>query len=31
LENHIATPVMRCEQPESMNHVFSKPPLITYI
>jgi hypothetical protein len=31
LENHIATPVMRYEQPESMSHVFSKPLSITYI
>jgi hypothetical protein len=23
--------IMRCEQPESMSHVFSKPPSITYI
>jgi hypothetical protein len=25
------TPVMRYEQPESMSHMFSKPPSITYI
>jgi hypothetical protein len=31
LENHIATLVMRCEQPEFMNHVFSKLSSITYI
>jgi hypothetical protein len=31
LENHIATPVMRCEQPESINRVFFKPLSITYI
>jgi hypothetical protein len=31
LENRIATLVMRYEQPESMSHVFSKPPSITYI
>jgi hypothetical protein len=31
LENHIVTPVMRCEQPEFMRHMFSKPPSITYI
>jgi hypothetical protein len=31
LENHIATPVMRCEQPESMTHMFSKAPYIIYI
>jgi hypothetical protein len=31
LENHIATPVMRYEHPESMSHVFSKTPSITYI
>jgi hypothetical protein len=27
----LATPVMRCEQPEYMSHVFCKPPSITYI
>jgi hypothetical protein len=31
LENHIATPVMRCEQPKSMSHMFSKPPSIINI
>jgi hypothetical protein len=27
----MATPVMRREQPESISHMFSKPPPITYI
>jgi hypothetical protein len=31
LVNHIATLVMRHKQLESMSHVFSKPPFITYI
>jgi hypothetical protein len=30
LENHFLFPVMCCEQPESMSHVSSKPPSITY-
>jgi hypothetical protein len=31
LENHLAIPVMCQEQPESINHMFSRPPSITYI
>jgi hypothetical protein len=31
LENHLLFPVMCCEQSESMSHVFSRPPSITYI
>jgi hypothetical protein len=31
LENHLATPVMCREQPESINHIFSNPPSNTYI
>jgi hypothetical protein len=31
LENHFLFSVMCCEQPESMSHVFFKPPSITYI
>jgi hypothetical protein len=31
LENQIATPVMRHEQPESMSHMFSNPPSNTYM
>jgi hypothetical protein len=31
LENHIVTLVMRHEQPESISHVFSKPPSNTYM
>jgi hypothetical protein len=31
LENHFLFPVMCHEQPESMSHVSSKPPSITYI
>jgi hypothetical protein len=31
LENHLATPVMNREQPESINHMFSNPPSNTYI
>jgi hypothetical protein len=31
LANHIVTPVLRHEQPESMSHMFLKPPSITYI
>jgi hypothetical protein len=31
LENYFLLSVMCREQPESMNHVFSRPPSITYI
>jgi hypothetical protein len=31
LEDHLATPVMCWEQPESINHMFSNPPSNTYI
>jgi hypothetical protein len=31
LENHFLIPVMCHEQPESMSHLSSKPPSITYI
>jgi hypothetical protein len=31
LENHLATPVMCREQPESINHMLSNPPSNTYI
>jgi hypothetical protein len=31
LENHLATPVICREQPESINHMFSNPPSNTYI
>jgi hypothetical protein len=31
LENHFFFPVICREQPESMSHVSSKPPSITYI
>jgi hypothetical protein len=31
LENHLATPVMCREQPESINHMFSNPLSNTYI
>jgi hypothetical protein len=31
LENHFLFPVICREQPESMSHVYSKPPSITYI
>jgi hypothetical protein len=31
LENHFLSPVMCPEQPNSMSHMFSKPPSITYI
>jgi hypothetical protein len=29
MENHFLFPVMCCEQPESMSHVFSKPLSVT--
>jgi hypothetical protein len=31
LENHLASPVMCQEQPESINHMFSNPPSFIYI
>jgi hypothetical protein len=31
LENHFLFPIMCLEQPESMSHLFSRPPSITYI
>jgi hypothetical protein len=31
LENHLLFLIMCLEQPESMSHVFSRPPFITYI
>jgi hypothetical protein len=31
LENHFLFPVMYREESESMSHMFSKPPSITYI
>jgi hypothetical protein len=31
LENHLATPIMSQEQPDSINHMFSNPPSNTYI
>jgi hypothetical protein len=31
LENHLATPVMCREQPESIHHMFSNPPSFIYI
>jgi hypothetical protein len=31
LENHFLFPVMCLEQPESMSHLFSRPPSITYM
>jgi hypothetical protein len=31
LENHLVTPIICQEQPESINHMFSNPPSNTYI